>query len=284
MSGIFSVLFDPDITLIRYAVLAGLLAGVSLGIVGSFTVARRITSVTGALSHSVLGGIGFALYARSVFGFSWFHPLYGALFAGILSAFILSWVSSYAKEREDTAISAVWATGMAVGLLFIARTPGYVDPMSYLFGDILLISRQDLYLIALLDALVFFLTVMFYPKLIAVCFDEEFARARGIPTERYHLVLLLLSALTVVLLVSIVGIVLVVALLALPAALAAQFTRRMTHMMVVASLFAMLFTSGGIVTSYVLDFPTGPCIILLAAGCYYLVLAAQYLSIFRIKY
>ncbi len=167
-------------------------------------------------------------------------PQYGAVAAAVVSAIIIGLVSLRAREREDTIIGAVWAIGMAVGILFIAVTPGYhEDLMSYLFGNILLIGGSDLWMMAALDAVVLVLGLGLYPQLEAVCFDEEFARLRGLRVEFYVLLLLVLIALTVVLLVSVVGIVLVIALLTLPAAIAGHFTTTLRGMMAVAAILAV---------------------------------------------
>jgi zinc transport system permease protein len=157
-----------------------------------------------------------------------------------------------------------------VGLLFLAKTPGYVDAMSYLFGNILLISRSDLWIVAALDVVVVGLGVFFYNKFLAVCFDEEFARLRGIRVARYYLLLLCLTALTVVLLVQIVGIVMVIALLTLPAAVAGHYSRRLWQMMALACLFCVVFNVAGLACSYAYDLPSGPTIIVFAAVAYLL--------------
>jgi zinc transport system permease protein len=264
MNDFLDALRDPDIPFFRYALLAGLLASVSLGIVGSYVVTRRITYIAAAISHCVLGGIGAALY------FGWANPMYGALIAALASAIIIGLVSLYARQREDTVISAVWAIGMAVGLIFLAKTPGYVDPMSYLFGDIYLVSVRDVSLVAILDAVVVILGLGFYPKLLALCFDEEFAELRGVWVKFYYLLLLCLTALTVVLLVRVVGIVLVIALLTLPAAVAGHFAQKLWQMMLAAVLICMAFVTGGIAVSYSLNLPSGPVIILIAGAVYLL--------------
>ena len=163
---------------------------------------------------------------------------------------------------------------MAVGLVFLYvlnRKVGYVepvDPMSYLFGEINLISRRDLWLVAGLDTLVVLLAVAFHNKLLAVCFDQEFTELRGVRVKLLYLMLLCLTALTVVLLVLVVGIVLVIALLTLPAATAGQFSRRLWQMMAVASVLSMAFVAGGLCLSYTGDLPSGPVIVLLAGGVY----------------
>jgi zinc transport system permease protein len=258
---------------LQYAVLAGVLASIACGVIGSYVVTRRITYIAGSLAHSVLGGMGAARYIQTVYGWDWLHPLHGAVAASLIAAAIIGVVSMRAKQREDTIIGAVWAIGMAVGILFIFKTPGYnEDLMSYLFGNILMVSANDLWLIAGLDALVVMAGLLFYKQLLAVCFDEEFARLRGIHVEFYYLLLLCLTALTVVLLVTVVGIVMVIALLTLPAATAAHFTKRLWHMMVLSVVFTVIFTTGGLVLSYGPNFPPGATTIVLAGIAYVLVL------------
>ena len=257
----------------QHALLAGLLAAVACGIVGTYVVVRRITYIAGGIAHCVLGGIGAALYLQRVCGWTFVRPLHGAVVAALLAAMIIGLVSLRAKQREDTVIGALWAIGMAAGVLFIARTPGYSqDLMSYLFGNILMVTAADLWLIAALDVLVVAVALLFYNQFQAICFDEEFARVRGIPVEFYYLLLLALTALTVVLLVSVVGIVMVIALLTLPVAVAGYFARRLWQMMVLAIGFSILFTTAGLAVSYKPDLPAGATVIILA-GAVYLLLA-----------
>lgn len=272
MGEFLRALSDPAIPFLRYAVIGGLLAAVAFGIVGTYVVVRRISYLAGAIAHCVLGGIGMALYLQRVRGWAWCDPLYGAIAAALVAAVVLGLVSLMAKQREDTVIGAMWAIGMAVGVIFIAKTPGYVDAMSYLFGNILLVSKRDLCILAGLDVLVVGLAVALHPHFLAVCFDSRFAELRGIPVRFYYILLLLLTALTVVLLLSVVGIVLVIALLTLPAAIAGHFTRRLWTMMALAVVFSMAFVTVGLAVSYRMDMPAGPVIIVLA-GMVYLVVA-----------
>ncbi|MGI6460338.1 MAG: metal ABC transporter permease [Candidatus Hydrogenedentales bacterium] len=276
MHEFLKALLHPDIPVLRHAVLVGLLSSVAFGIVGAFVVTRRVTFIAAAIAHSVLGGIGAVLYLRARTGLTWLEPIHGALPAALLSSLIIGLVSLRAKEREDTVIGAVWAVGMALGLLLLAKTPGYnKDTMSYLFGDILLITKRDVWMVAGLDILVTAVAVFFYNKLLAVCFDEEFARTRGLAVDYYYLLLLCLIAVTIVLLVYLVGIVLVIALLTLPAAVAGQFSRRMAWIMVMAVLLCMVFSTAGIALSYPYDLPSGPMIIVTGAAVYLAVLAAK---------
>lgn len=267
-----------DFAFLRNALVAGLLAGIACGVVGSYVVVRRITYIAGAIAHCVLAGLGIARWLEVVHGWP-ISPQLGAVAAAVVSAMIIGMVSLRAREREDTIIGAVWAVGMAVGILFIAVTPGYhEDLMSYLFGNILLIGGSDLWMMAALDAVVLVLGLGLYPQLEAVCFDEEFARLRGLRVELYVLLLLVLIALTVVLLVSVVGIVLVIALLTLPAAIAGHFTTTLRGMMAVAALLAVAFTTSGLALSYTPDLPAGATTIVIAGLAYLAVLAWRRLA------
>ncbi|MCU7960036.1 MAG: metal ABC transporter permease [gamma proteobacterium symbiont of Bathyaustriella thionipta] len=249
---------------LQTAVLAGLLASVGCGVMGTYVVVKRIAFLAGGIAHSVLGGMGAAVY----FGFD---PLSGALFAAILSALLIGWVRLQWQQQEDTLISALWAIGMAVGILFISQTPGYQsDLMSYLFGNILMVSKQSLWLMATLDVLLILIVSAYHRQFLAVVFDEEFARLRGIPVRFFYLLLLVMVALTVVLLIQVVGLILVLALLTLPAAIAAHYVHSIGKMMLLSTLLGSLFSVCGLALSYQPDLPAGPSIILLAGAAYIL--------------
>ncbi|MEX0322388.1 MAG: metal ABC transporter permease [Puniceicoccaceae bacterium] len=278
MSDFWEVLVDPDIGFLRAALLMGLLASLSFGMTGSLVVVKRISYVAGAISHAVLGGIGAALYFQRAHGMEWFHPLLGALLAALLAAVVISLIRNSGFEREDSVIGAVWAGGMATGLVFIAKTPGFVDPMSYLFGNILILSGTDLLLVAILDIVLLVVLISGYNRLQALCFDEEQARLRGIAVGWYYTLLLCIIACTVVLLVSVVGVVLVVALLTIPAAMSGQHVRSLAGMMTLASILTFFFVTAGIVLSFLADWPVGPTIILLAGIAYLLQSAVKRLA------
>lgn len=247
---------------LQYALLAGLLAGLGCGIVGTYVVVKRITFLAGGIAHTVLAGMGIAYF--------WgYNPITGALPAALAAALLIGWIKLRQGEQEDTLIGALWAVGMAVGIIFISRTPGYnMDLMSYLFGNILMVPLQDIYLMAALDAVIVGLVFLFYKQFLALCLDEEFARLRGVPVTFFYLLLLCIVALTVVLLIQVVGLVLVIALLTLPAAAAARYTASLSHMMGLAALFGMLATSGGLFLSYGPNLPTGATIVLCAGVVY----------------
>lgn len=246
------------------AFLAGILASIACGITGTYVVVKRLTFIGGGIAHAVLGGMGIAYYYGA-------NPIVGAVVSAMLSAFIIGIVRLKLKQHEDTVIGALWAVGMAIGVIFISLSPGYnVDLMSFLFGNILMVSRTNLLIIAGLDLVIIVLVFLFFHHFLALCFDEEFTRLRGIPVEVLYLLLLCVVALTVVILIQIVGLVLVIALLSLPAAISGLYTSSLGRMMVVSSALGWVFTTLGLMVSYSSNLPAGATIIVIA-GISYLV-------------
>ena len=254
---------------LQYALLTGVMASVACGIIGSYVTVRRITYIAGAIAHCTLGGMGIAGYLSKEYGWHFLTPLTGAVIAALIAALVIAFAQNRGHVRQDTVLSAVWSIGMAVGIIFISKTGGYnEDLMSYLFGDILMVSKSDLILIAGLDTVLVLSVLGLYNRLLAISFDEEFSKLSGIPVGLYNTIFLCLVALTVVLLVQVVGILLVVALLTLPAAAAGKITKGLPMMMVVATLLCLLSTIGGLAVSYKPDLPAGAMIILVAGFIY----------------
>jgi zinc transport system permease protein len=264
VNGFIAALFSPDFPFIRNALIAGLLSSVLFGVLGTLVTVRRITSLAGAVSHAVLGGIGMALYFSASGLVPGFSPLGGAMIFAVLAAGIIGAVSLKAKQRVDTVINAIWAIGMSVGVLFMAKTPGYTDPGTYLFGNILLISTRDLILMAALDLIVIFLSWCFFPQIESSAFDDEFARTRGVPSQGVFLVLLIVTAAAIVLLQTFVGIVMVIAMLTLPSGTAGSFARSLTAMMIWSCVFSCLFSAAGLVLGWGFDTPVGAMTVIIA--------------------
>ena len=249
----------------RNALLTGVLASVACGVMGSFVVVRRISYVAGGIAHCVLGGIGAALYLQRAHGWDGLDPIYGALVAAVAAALVIGLVSLKARQRVDTVIGAVWAIGMATGILFLSKTPGYgEDLMSYLFGNILMVTGSDLWLMVALDVVVVVAVLLLFKQLQSICFDEEFSKVRGLNVSFYFVFLLVLTALTIVLLVTVVGIVMVIALLTIPAAVSRRFTNDLKKMMLLSIFFAASFAITGLYLSYLFDLPSGSMIVLVS--------------------
>ena len=258
----FSALSEQ--TFLQHALIAGLLASVACGIAGTYVVVKRIVFISGGISHAVLGGMGIAYYYGS-------NPIHGAVIASLIAALIIGYISLQYHQYEDTIIGAVWAVGMAIGILFIYKTPGYtVDLMSYLFGNILMVGTDRLHVLALLDGIILVAVVLFFKRFLAVCFDEEYSRLQDVSVLATYLLLLCLIALTVVILIQVVGVILVIALLTLPAATARHFVHSLGRMMMLATLLAALFTTTGLIVSYEPGLPAGATIIVIAGAAYLL--------------
>jgi zinc transport system permease protein len=281
MSGFFEALFNPDLPFLRNALFAGFLSSVLFGVLGSIVTVKRIAGLAGAISHAVLGGIGMALFLSATGVIPGLPPIVGAIVFALIAALIIGLVSLKAKQREDTVINAIWAIGMSIGVLFLAKTPGYTDPSSYLFGNILLISGKDLALLAVLDVIVLLLVWRFYPQLEASAFDDEFAKVRGVRTDVVFLILLGVTAVAIVLLQTFVGIVMVIAMLTLPAGTAGYFARNLAGMMFFAWLFSTLFSVGGLALGWTFDLPAGAMVVVLAGGVFLAFAAFKVLSISR---
>ena len=248
----------------RNALIAGLLASVACGVVGSYIVVKRMVFLSGGISHAAFGGIGLGYFLGV-------NPIIGAILFSISSALGIGLITKKATRREDTAIGILWAVGMALGIIFIGLTPGYApDLFSYLFGSILTVPRSDLIVMAILDVIIIGLVSIFYNEFLAISFDEEFALVIGIPVDFLYMLMLCLTALTVVVLIRVVGVILVIALLTIPAAISVQFAHNMKRIMLFSVVSGALFTTIGLWFSYLFDIASGATIILVSGTAFFI--------------
>jgi zinc transport system permease protein len=269
---------------------AGLLASVACGVIGPYVVTRRIVFLSGAIAHMAVGGIGAAIYLAATFPAAfqtpsgpWLQPIHGAMAAALLGAVILGVVHHRATERMDTLIGALWAVGMAVGILLIKFTRGYhAELMSYLFGSLAIVDARDLWRMLVLDAVILAVVVVCHKRLLAICLDQEQAELQGINVLGTSIVLLCLVALTVISLTQLVGLILVIALVSLPAATAAHHVTRMAPLFVVSTLLCAVLTTVPRIAVYGTSVSPESAIVLSAAGVYLLsVLARRFYGRFR---
>jgi len=248
----------------RNALMAGFLVSIACAIVGTYVVVNRIVFITGGIAHAAYGGIGLGVFLG-------INPVIGAVVFSLMAAFGMGTVSYNTKQRIDTLIGVMWATGMAIGIVFADLTQGYTAGlMSYLFGSILTISRLDLALMAGLDVLVVVITILFYAQWMSISFDPEFSEIMGLPVKRFYLLLLSLIALTVVMVMRMVGIIMVIALLTIPPAIANRFYTSLKGIMALACLLGIVFTLVGMLISFYLNLTSGAMIILVAGATYFL--------------
>ena len=274
-----------EVEILKNAYVLAAISSATFGVIGAFVVARRIGYLTGAIAHCAFGGVGIGLWFSRAFAgvlgarastlFESQFPEWTALAFALVAALLVDWTRRRAKEREETLLGVIWAFGTAIGLLFIDRVPGYASATTYLFGDVLLATSADVGSAAVLGAVILSLVALNFKKLEAVCFDEEFAELRGVNAAAQNRLLLVLTAAAVVMMTRVIGLALVVAMLTLPAATACRFTKRLSTTIVASIAACFVATTLGLKISYMLNFSSGPTIILVAATFYVVALVAS---------
>jgi len=244
---------------VQNAVLAGVLASVLCGVIGTFVVVKRLAFISDGISHAAFGGMGVCFFLG-------IDPLLGAIPVALATAVALGLMDGETIRSADAMIGVLWAVGMAVGIVFVYKTPGYApNLMTYLFGNILLVSRHDVFVILALAVSILAVLAIFFKGFVAVAFDEVFARVQGVPVRALMVLLLSLIALTVVILIQIVGIILVVALLTIPPVISLMLFKDLKSVLACSVLVGVGITLGGLFLSFAYDLPSGPAIILLGA-------------------
>jgi len=244
---------------IRQAVYAALLASVLCGVIGTFVVVKRLVFISGGVSHAAFGGLG-VCYFLGV------EPLIGAAVVAIVSALLVAVGGRRWVRSQDAVIGILWSVGMAIGVIFVALSPGYApNLMTYLFGNILTVGHGAVLATFMFTLVVLGFVLVFFKEFVAVSFDEEFARVQGVPVGFFMAILMVMVALSVVLLIQLVGIILVIALLTIPPVISLMLTRGFVSVILVSTLLGAVMTLGGLALSYVFDLPSGPTMVLLGA-------------------
>ena len=252
-----------SLSFMQNALLAGVLVSIVCGMIGSLVVINRMTFIAGGIAHGAYGGIGLAFF------FS-LEPLLGAGLFSLFLALVIATITLHDKTKIDSVIGAIWAFGMAIGIIFIDLTPGYnADLMSYLFGSILAVSHSDLLFMGAIDAVFIVIIAVFYRQFVALSFDAEFTKLRGVDTTFFYYLLVCMMALCVVATIRVVGLILVIALLTIPPYIAQVFAKRLGSMMVISALFSVAFCVAGLMLSFWLNLTSGASIILVASLCFF---------------
>ena len=251
------------------AILAGITASIICGVVGVFVVLKRIVFISDGIAHTSFGGVGLG-YLLGI------NPMITTLFFALASALGIGAVSKRARLHEDTIIGIMMALGMALGILFIGLSEGYApDLFSYLFGNILAVSKTDIYLMLILAVIIIAAVTALYKEFVLMAFDEEYAKASGLPAAMLYYLFLLIVALTVVILIKIVGIILLIALLTLPAATSKQLTNNLKHMIILSIALGVIYVLAGIYLSSLFNLPSGATIIVVSAIVFFVQLALK---------
>lgn len=248
----------------------GLIVAVLGGMVSPLVVIRRFSNLTGSISHASFAGIGVAMMWQ-------FNPLMGAIFASLISAWVMQWVQSKTKDHMDTLLAMIWVVGMAIGLLLLHFKNGYTtDLFGFLFGNIVMVTQSDTILMAIWTSVIAFGLLFFYQLIQLVSLDPDYAAIRRIPVKWVNIVLVSILAVTTVLLSKVVGILLVMAVLTIPGAIARLFAARLVTMIALSTMVSLISVGAGLLLTYFINLPTGPVIILLLVAAYLLGMGIQY--------
>jgi zinc transport system permease protein len=254
---------------LQNALLAGILASIVCGIIGVIVVEKKLVMMSGGIAHTAYGGVGLGYLLG-------FEPIIGAFLFSISAAIGIGFVKRKGGVQSDVIIGLFWSLGMALGIVFIALMPGYPpDLNSYLFGNILSVTKLDLYLMIVLTFLVVLVVITLFNDWKAYLFDEEFAFIIGIKTVFLDYLLLILVAMTVVVLIRVAGIIMVLALLTAPAAIAGMFSAKLKNRMIYANMLGVLFCVTGLWISYAMNIASGASIVILSVGFYFVTYAIR---------
>jgi ABC-type Mn2+/Zn2+ transport system permease subunit len=249
-------LLDPFASaFMQRGLLAGILVGISCSVLGAYVVWRGMAFIGDALAHTILPGIVIAFL-------NGWNLLWGALGAGILTAILIGWLTRRAEVAEDTAIGIVFSGAFALGILLLSRVNAYRDLTHILFGNILGVGVNDLWLIGGVTALILLLVVLFYKELLVTSFDPGHAAVIGLSPERVRYGLLILLALAIVPGIQAVGVVMVAALLVTPAAAASLLTSRLPLIMLIAVAISAFAAAVGLLASFYANVASGAAIVL----------------------
>ena len=242
-----------------YAIIGVTLIAVSSAIIGTYIITRRLVAISGGVTHACFGGLGLGYFL------GWNPVLMAAVFA-ITSSLGVEWASTRWRLREDSAIAVIWALGMAVGVLFVFLTPGYVPELnSFLFGNILTISRADLWMFGIFTAVLIAFFALFHKQIIATAFDRDFATVIGVPTRLINYTMTVLVAVCIVLTIRLVGIMLLMSMFSLPIMTAEVLSRRFMRIMAISVAISLVCALAGLFIGSATNVPCSAFIVLLNA-------------------
>jgi manganese/iron transport system permease protein len=256
-------LSDPlQYDFMKRAMVEVILMGAVTGAIGTYVVLRGLSFIGDALSHAIFPGIVIAfLLGQGIF--------FGALIFGVLVSIGIGIVATNQRVKEDSAIGVFFAGSFALGIVLISSSRNFTrDLASFLFGNVLGVTTNDIMLSAIVGAIVILLIVLFYKELLITSFDRAAAEAMGLPVLVLDLLLLVMISLTIVVSLRAVGNILVLAMLVTPAATARLLTDRLPVMIALSSVIGIVSGIAGLYISYYNDVAAGGTIVLVATGIF----------------
>lgn len=251
-----------DYSFFRLALLGVAIISVAAAIIGTYIITRRMVALCGGVTHACFGGLGLGYFLGV-------NPIVMAGVFAVGSSLGVEWMSRRFRVREDSAIAVVWAIGMAVGVLFVFLTPGYVPELnSFLFGNILTISEGDIVAFGIFTAVLLLFFAMYFKEIVACAFDRDFARVSGLPVTAVTTVMTVMTALCIVLTIRLVGVMLLMSMLSLPMMVAEVWTHSFRKLMAGSVAVSLGCCVCGLFIGTVIDVPCSAIIVMLMAGTY----------------
>lgn len=251
---------------LQNAFLSGALIGLIAPLLGVFIVVRRLSLIADALSHVTLSGIAASLLLEKKFGLSGsINPLYMGMAFSVAGSLFIEKLRAVYKHYQELAIPIILSGGIGIGVIFISLADGFnSDLFSYLFGSVTAVSRTDVYTIAAISVFVVLVVALLYKELFLLSFDEEHAKASGIPAKAIHFIFIVMVALVIAASMRIVGILLVSSLMTLPVAASMRIAKGFKQAIFLSVAFGEISVMGGLFAAYYLDLAPGGTIVLLA--------------------
>ncbi len=244
------------------AIIGIVIISITVAIIGTYIATRRLIAISGGITHACFGGLGLGYFLG-------INPVIVAAIFAITSSLGVEWLSSRHNVREDSAIAVVWALGMAIGVLFVFLTPGYVPELnSFLFGNILTISSSDLWAFAIYTIVLIAFFILFYNKIVACAFDRDFAQVSHLPVKFISYSMTVLVAVCIVLTIRLVGIMLLMSMLSLPQMIAETYCRQFRSMILASIGISLACCLSGLLLATVIDVPCSAIIVILLVTVY----------------
>ena len=249
-------------TFFQNALLGVVIVSIMSAMIGTYIITRRLMFITGGVTHACFGGLGLGYFL----GIS---PIVMAGVFAVASSLGVEWLTTKQRVREDSAISVMWAMGMAIGTLFIFLTPGYVPELnSFLFGNILTITKADLIAFTVFTIIFVIFFCSCYRIIVSCAFDKDFARTQGQPVVLVNTIMTVAIAICVVLTIRLIGIMLLMSLLSMPQMIAEVFTNRLKQMMIISVIISIVCSVAGLFCSYLMGVPASATIVLALVTVY----------------
>ncbi|MDN4493255.1 metal ABC transporter permease [Ureibacillus aquaedulcis] len=251
---------------LQNAFISGLIIGIIAPLLGVFIVVRRMSLIADALSHVTLAGIAGSLYlSQSFSALILLNPIYLGIVAAVSGSILIERLRRLYKHYEELAIPIIMSAGIGLTAIFISLASGFnTDLMSYLFGSVSAVSRQDLWIVICIAIVVIVFLSLFFKEMFVLAFDEEYANASGLPAKWIHFLFMLVVALVIAASMRIVGILLVSSLITLPVAASMRIAKGFKQTIIYSILFGEAAVILGLISAYYLNLAPGGTIVVTA--------------------